>query len=54
MPLQPKRPPNTMRTPATPVRKSGKPDSPLEKAKRANGIVGYRMGGNVQARRQCT
>lgn len=32
--------------PAAPrVLKSGKPDSPMEKAKRANGVVGMKKGG---------
>ena len=30
------------------VLKSGKPDTPIEKAKRANGIVGMNRGGKVQ------
>lgn len=41
------RPSNPLRTPNTPVRKTGIPDSPLEAAKRKNGVVGYRAGGRA-------
>lgn len=33
----------------TPARKTGMPDSPLEKVKRANGIPGIKTGGKVPA-----
>lgn len=33
-----------------PVLKTGIPDSPMEKAKRANGVIGMKKGGKAGAR----